>query len=507
VKGLKRIKRGQVLFFLSLLLTVIFSIKFFPLRKLGYQEIPVTTDILDEKNYIWAAKSFLQTGIPAAWSNLDAYQPLKKRENIGFDGLSLTSKNQKPSFDNRGDFDYPITAITEVDVGKGKEQILIVQPFFDHSFFSGIIFGLKTSNNLSNFEKVNPEDYRLIAIYVSIFTGFLIFLLSYLLYGPFVSIISFLIYSSANIYLLVSRYALIENILVPLSLLTILFLLLYKKTLFKRSYQKRLLLILSGISAGLALTTKELGIASVLTGILILLNYKASKKEILHFLISAVLFGSIFYVYAFIVSPKLFFEIFINQVNRGFFGSLNFIHSFYRPHFNGFPLEGWWVFGFICLIFLISDFKKHFEVAAGFVSYLFVFLFFSGLNHPWYSLTLVPYMVIASGVFIYEMLKELSILKIALFFLFPFSSTFYWGYNVFHDQKVNVLIYRIFLLLFLGLITFCFLGKEKRKLHSRSKLKICLSVILFLIVFKVFQWNQYGWTYIIANWGKLPFSF
>lgn len=501
MRDFKRIRRGQVFFFLSLLLIVIFSIKFFPLRKLGYQEIPGTTDILDEKNYIWAAKSFLQTGIPTAWSNLEAYQPLKKRENIGFDGLSLTSKNQKPSFGNRGDFNYPLTAVTEADVGKGKEQILIVQPFFDHSFFSGTIFGLKTPNNLSGFEKVNPEDYRLMAIYVSIFTGFLIFLLSYLLYGPIVSVISFLIYSSVNIYLLVSRYALIENILIPLSLLTILFLTLYKNFFFNRLYQKRLLLILSGISAGLALTTKELGVAVVLAGILILLNYKVSKKEILHFLVPTVFFGSIFYVYALIVSPELFFEIFINQVNRGFFGSLNFIHSFYRPHFNGFPLEGWWAFGFICLTFLISDFKKHLEVAAGFVSYLFIFLFFSGLNHPWYSLTLVPYMVIASGIFIYEMVRELSILKIALFFLFPFSSTFYWGYNVFHDQKVNALVYRVFLLLFLGLITLCFLGKEKRKL------RICISVILFLVVFKVFQWNQYAWTYIIANWGKLPFSF
>ena len=492
----------KIIFLFSLILVIFLSNRYLAYRQLGYREIPKTNDILDEKNYIWAAKSFLQTGIPTAWSNLDAYKEHLNRGDITFKDISIAYKKEKPSLNNTKEFDYPVVAVAEIDVGKGKEHILFVQPFLDHSFLAGLIFGLKTPDKLKSFIDVIPEQYRLAAIYVSIITGILLFLLIYLIdQNPLSAIVSFLIYSTVSVYILVSRYALIENLLIPLTLISLIFLVLFRQKWIKKNYQKKLLLIIAGIAAGLATTFKETGVAVIIAGMVILLLQKISRKEIIFFFLPALAFGSLFYVYALFVSPKLFFNVFFNQIGRGFFGPLNFIYSFYRPHFAGFPLEGWWPFGFIALAFLAKEFKKYQEIIIGFLSYLFVFLFFGGVNYPWYSLVFVPFLIIASAVFIKEMLFRPTAMKMIILFLFPFSSTLYWGYNVFHQYSTNVIIYRASIFIFLVLMTLSFLKKE------RPWLGIVITLILMAVLFKTYQWNLYGFTYLIANWGKLPEQF
>lgn len=486
----------KLIFLFCLILVAFLGQRYFAYKTLGIREIPLTTDILDEKNYIWAAKSFLQTGIPTAWSNLDAYGR-QVRKDFELDGLSIKYQDEAPSLKNIKKFDYPVVTVKEADVGKGPEQLLIVQPFFDHSFVAGLVYGLKTPNNVNSLSDVQPEQYRLVAAYVALATSLFLFILAYLLYGNWAAIITFIIYSTVSVYLLVSRYALIENLLVPLTLLSLIFLVLSKQEWIKKASQKKILWILAGISAGLALTTKELGLAAIIAGFLILLAYKNSWKESLYFLIPAFVFGSFFYLYALFVSPRLFFDIFINQANRGFFGPLNFIYSFYRPHFAGFPLEGWWVFGFIALLFLVRQFEQHRELIISFLSYLVIFLFFGGLNHPWYSLVFVPFMVISSAVFIKEMLFKPTAIKLIIFFLFPFSSTLYWGYNVFHQYLTNVITYRASIFIFLALMI---LSVLKKKIPWSG---IVVTLILLVILWKVYQWNLYGFTYLIANWGKL----
>jgi len=492
----------KIIFLLSLILVIFLSNRYLAYRQLGYREIPETTDILDEKNYIWAAKSFLQTGIPTAWSTLDAYKNNERKGDVEIEGLSINVEGEKPSLSNISKFDYPVAAVVEMDVGKGEEQILFVQPFIDHSFVSGLVFGSNTPNNISSFVDVKPDQYRLMAIYVSILTGLLLFILTYLIDNNLLTaILAFLIYSTVNVYLLVSRYALIENLLIPLTLASLVFLVLVRQKWVTQTYQKRFLWVLSGMSAGLALTTKELGVATVIAGVLILLGDKISRRNILFFFIPALIIGSLFYLYALVVSPRLFFDAFINQVSRGFFGPLNSIYAFYRPHFAGFPLEGWWPFGFICLLFLAEKFQKNREIIIGFLSYLFVFLFFGGLNYPWYSLIFVPFIVIASAIFIKEMLFSPTILKLIIFFLFPFSSSLYWGRHVFHQQSSNILVYRLFIIFFLILIIFTSL---KKKIPG---IKILITLMLLLILWKMCQWNLYGFTYLIANWGDLPQEF
>jgi len=132
------IKKYQKIFFIIFFFLVIFlSKKQFFYRQLGYSSIPFTTDILDEKNYIWAAKSFLQTGIPTAWSNLFTYKKLTNGGSLV--GINIYFEGKRPSFKRIEEIKFPLTAVAEIDVGKGKEHILMVQPFLDHSFLSGVI--------------------------------------------------------------------------------------------------------------------------------------------------------------------------------------------------------------------------------------------------------------------------------------------------------------------------------------------------------------------------------
>lgn len=497
-KILKLLSFKSLVFLFSLVLVIFLSHQYLDHKTLGFREIPETTDILDEKNYVWAAKSFLQTGVPTAWSNLDAYKKNDKKGVIEIENLSLTYDGEKPSLKNVRKFNYPLVAVSEMDVGKGKEQISIVQPFVDHSLFSGLIFGLNTPNDIESFTEVHPEEYREMAVKVSLLTGVLIFLLAYLLYDLLTAIFSFIIYSTVSVYILVSRYALIENLLIPLTLLSFIFIVLYKKPWFPKDYQKKILLILGSLSAGLALAMKEAGIAVVLTGILLLLINKTPFKKILYFLVPAILIGSSFYLYAFFIAPRLFLEVLASNVSRGFFGPLNFVYAFYRPRFAGFPLEGYWIFGFLAILLMTKDLRKNTEILVGFLSYLLVFLFWGGLNYPWYSLVFLPFTIIASGLFIKKLLIEPSPLRLIIFFLFPFSSSLYWGHNVFRSFLSNIILYRIFILAFLFLIVLTFLKKKIPWLRP------VITLILLVILWKVYQWNHYGFEYLIANWRNLP---
>jgi len=138
-----KIKLSLVLALLALVLLAFFSKKLFYFRWIGYELIPPTTNILDEKNYVAAGYSFRKTGIPTAWSNLNSYKKIFDEKKItgviDFNNINLTFNGQEPGLKNRKLFS-PLVYVTNTDVGKGQESILLVQPFLDHSFFSGVFY-------------------------------------------------------------------------------------------------------------------------------------------------------------------------------------------------------------------------------------------------------------------------------------------------------------------------------------------------------------------------------
>lgn len=497
------IKTKIIISSLILIILSFLSYKFYFNKWLGYESIP-TTFIFDEHDYPFVGYSFRQTGIPTGWSTMEIYKELDiQKENsqtIEFNGINITANQNKPSISNKNDFNYPVTAVTDVDIGKGIETIRIVQPFFDHPIFGSWLYSLETKQ-ANSFDDLKPADYRLIALRLSIITGFLIFIFSYLLFNNlFISFVSFIIYSIVPEFILMSRFALLENILIPLSLSCFSIILALKKYKFSSKINNSLLIV-AGILSGLAFLTKESGVFITITALVILIKQKTSIKKIFYYLIPIIILSLVYYGYMYYLSPDLFFKLLFHQANREWFGPLSFFYQIIQPNFSQFPKSGYWLFGLISLFTLsIKNKEKYFDLYLPFAIYLIVFLFMGGLNYSWYYLPFTPFFIIASAVLIKKITFNPNITSLILFYLLIFSSSFYWGYFVFNNQQNNYLVSRVSLLLFI----FIFLIR-KFKLTKFSYL-IWYLFCLF-IFYQIFQWNNQGFQYIISNWGNLPTNF
>jgi hypothetical protein len=201
------------------------------------------------------------------------------------------------------------------------------------------------------------------------------------------------------------------------------------------------------------------------------------------------------------LSPNLFFKLLFDQANRGWFGPLGFLTSMLQPPFERFPKSGYWIFGLISLISLcFKNIKKYFYLFIPFFTYLFIFLFLGGANYPWYYLPFLPFIVIASAVVIYQILKKPNPISLVFFYLLAFCSSFFWGYFVFHQTQNNYLIFRLSLICFTLIFVL-------QKFVKRPITKFIWSFFIVLILFQVCKWNIQGFQYIISNWNNLPTNF
>jgi len=518
-----KIKSSLIFTLLALILLAFFSKKLFYFRWIGYEFYPETRIVLDEKNYVNAGYSFRKTGIPTAWSNLNSYTVPKEKEKdkvVEFNNVSITVNGQEPNLKNRKLFDYPLFYVTNTDIGKGQESILLVQPFLDHPLLSGIFYSLWTKNEPTHFADFAVADFRKGALFLGVLSGLLIFLCAFLLTKKWlVAFLSFFIWSLAPSYVLASRYALIENLLIPLSLLTLIFLIIFQK------YQKKYLwLILAGFTTGLAISNKESGIFIFLMGLIILIKEKISFKKLLFYLIPSLIIGSSFYLYAFWLAPELYTSLFFDQAGRGFFGPLSFLYSSRQISFEGFPLDGFWLWGLILIPLSFFRKEKLSPVLIGFFSYLIIFLFLGGLNYPWYYLPFIPFLVLVSGQELYSLLVKPNLTSLLLFFLLPFSTAIYWGWMVFNKEG-QVALYRLGLIIFL-VAFLCFKLKDVpwQKYNSKFYLKLKPLIKIFqskegiifkliwyvffaVVLFLTFRLSGRGIQYVIASWGHLPEPF
>jgi len=497
-----------IILFLITLSVIFLSSKYYHLKWLGYESIPGTTDILDERNYAFAGYTFRKTGVPTAWTNMDIYKDLadtKKHTNIAFNGLHITSNGQNPNLKNISDFNYPVYTITEIDIGKGKDTVRLVQPFLDHPILGSYLYSLRISNNPQNYSQLQSADYRYISLIASVISGVLIFISAYLIFKNLaISFFSLAIYSTVPIYILSSRYALFENLLIPIYLGSIILLTLYT------SKKLNILLLLIGLLAGLAFNIKETGIFVLIFSIIFLLKEKISFKKLLLVLLPFLILTLIYYGYAFYLSPDLLYQLLFSQANRGFYGSLNFISSIKNLAFHNFPIEGYWLWGFISLITLDMKRRSHYILKLSAVTYILVFIFFGGSNYPWYYLPLVPSFVLASAYQLEQLFVSPTYSRAFLFFFFPFCTSFYWGYSVFHPSSNLINIFRIILLGYFSL-TFSYIYLKKinypLKFINPILLRTLWFLVLIIIIFQVNKWNWQSFLYITANWNQLPNTF
>lgn len=504
----KGIRKTGFLIFILIILFFILKHSFY-LRSIGYDQIPETYIILDERTNVWHGLSIRKTGVPSAWSNLNVYM---KGFGGEIDGLNVKIDGKKPNLANFSTFPKPGVAISEYDFGRGLRHLRFVQPYLDHPPFGALILSSFVNKDIKTFSDLLPADFRRASLWLGALTGILIFFLGWQISkNPFIALISAAIYGSVPTYSLLSRYALLENVLNPLMLIALNLLVLAKPLLEKHIGQKTFLingiLILAGIFSGLTALTKIIGWFMLIVGALLLYYWHINIKRILLFAIPAAMIGLLYFAWGLYLDPKLFIDIvFYQGINRGFVGSLNFLTTLRGIGIINFPFDGWWIGGFLAIL-MLSYKKEYAPIIFTATIYLVMALLLGGANYPWYYMPLIPLMSIATSLLIWRVATQPNFLLVMTFFLVFFSSSFYWGYGVFQADKLSTNymqpfpMYRLMFIFFvLAALGSVFYNRIKFK---NIYLRIWFIFMLF-VVYQLWKWNGQSILFILSHWGKFP---
>lgn len=492
---------GKLLNLLPVILLLFQLYHSFYLRGIGYDQIPETSIVMDERSWVWQGLSIRSSGIPAGWSELQAY-----RKGFGkVDGLNLSYNGIKPNLSNFSTFPKPLISIVEMDYGKGIRQTLLVQPLIEKSPLGGLVLSLWVPSSVKTFTDLSPHDLRKGSLYIAIFTQALIFVLAWQVFkNPWVGLLASTLYGNIPIYLLMSRYALLENVMNPFLLL--MFILLN----FMKDYphKSKFLLIGCGIVAGLATLVKITAWAYVLAAFLLLLYWRIGLKRTSFFLIPAILVGLLYFIWGFYLDPKLFYDIIFSLGTfGGFVGSLNFLTNMVKVNIFHFPFEGWWLMGFISLALLPKQ-KELSSIYCAIIAGLIGALAYVGYNNPWYYIPIIPFSCIAIASFFWKVATRPNLLNTLIFFLGFFSISFFWGFIVYKTPE-NLPYwayqpYNLYRLLFF-FFTLSGIGWSLYQSNYQSKkIKIIWFILMFFAVYYILTWNDRSLFYILSHWGKIP---
>ncbi len=502
-----KIKYKRFLPFIIPFLLIFILFKTGSLRNLSYHLIPESYVILDERANVWAGLGIRQSGIPAAWSILKAYSNVI---NGGTDKFNLTADDKSPSFLNFRNFPKPVRGVVDIEYRVGTIlQTPLMQPWLDHPPLGVLILSSAVSSQVDKFTDLIPEEFRRTSLYLAVITGFLIYLLGWQVFkNPLIALIAVTIYGTGSAFLLLSRYALLENALNPFILLCLNLLVFANYLWLKKKHSKHVktLIIISGIFTGMSALIKLSGWTMLPIGIALLYFWKMGKKNILLFSIPALLIGLLYAVWGLYLGPEIFLNIFKYQaIERSFIGSINFLVTLGHIGIKNFPLDGWWTGGFIALLLLPRK-KEFLPVFVGAVGFLLSALFLGGANYPWYFIPMIPFLVLAAAYLIWQVATELSFKKILVFFLLFFSTSMYWGYGVYEaarevtNYQQPFMIYRLSLVFFL--VAALIRKYVPRFQNKKFKIVWFLAVMSFCLL--MFYLNVRGFRFILTNWGKLP---
>ncbi len=487
---------------INIIITLYLTHIFAQNRQIGHEKIP-DTGIFDERNYVIQGISIRKNGIPIGWSNVYEYETESfKNISTKLEDFYIKVDEEKPKLTNYYKFPKPVISVNQFDFGRGMEHVKIVQPFIDHPPLGGLIYSLGVPKTVSRLDQIKPEQYRKVALYLAVLNSLLIFVLSIQIFkNPWIATLSTATYNSAPSFFFYVRYALLENVLSTISLIMINFLTL--SILFnKKSYSKtaKILAIISGIFAGLSILAKEAGVSFLIAGIIILSRQKNYKKNLILFILFALIPLLGYLLWGNWIAGNFFWKLIIANSQREFLGSLNFINIFTHQWSDKLNLDGWWLWGFISALttsFILKNKLKLELSLIPIISSFLIVLFFAGLSYPWYYFHLIPYLSITSGYILWKMVKYINTNIAVVFYLLPFSSSFYWGHQILKDYP-NKIEYRISVIIISLLLLFNLLPRERIKFAT----KICQIILIFLVIFAI-KWNYQSTLYINANWEKI----
>lgn len=472
------------------------------LRWFGYETIP--TPIIDEFTYVWQGLSLRSTGLPVSYVT-DPYVYKNSKFNsrggniVGFgvesEGslIDLTKFKKDPR---------PVIAVKEINYVKGLEQILFVAPVFEHPPLGGLIYSLGEDKNIKEVEQVEAATFRTNSLIIAIITSVLLFIFLYIItLNSWTALLGVIIYSTVPTYLLATRTAFLENIEPPF-ILTHLILLFFSLQAYKKGLDNILiysLIILSGLLGGLGVLAKEPAAGFLIGSLILIVINKVPKKLTILFLLSSAIPILLYLSWGLLLQKDLFLSVLYANSNKSYFGALKPVTMLEALKFKNFPVDGWWIWGFLSFIFISQNIKQRnilYLIIPLFTHFVTVLLLPSA-NYPWYLISMIPFLAGCSAIAIWQIYENPNIVKAYTFFFIAFSSSYYWGRVALNIQP-SMMHYRWTFIVFTIMLAL-------RLIFQKNKIiGFIWFLFLAILIQKIVTFNQVFFPYLVAHWGNLP---
>lgn len=206
------------------------------LRLNHYDQTPPWRESDDEIHYAWAGLSWMTEGVPKSWSYLSSYPKTESFKAWGADWRIVSPMLEKPPL---------------------------------YSLLSGLTV---LANGEKKFEEVRLSTIRLLPIGLSAITIFLTGMIASTLFSPMTGILAALLYAINPFIVLSNRLSVTENLITPLSLLTLWFF------IKDQGSPKYFYTYVAALCAGLTVLTKQSGIAVIFAFAGLYIYFKHRKK-------------------------------------------------------------------------------------------------------------------------------------------------------------------------------------------------------------------------------------
>jgi len=374
-------KWKQIGFILTLVVILVIGYK---LRLHDYSKIPFPGESTDEYSNSWVGLSLIEFGMPVGISDLSGY--------------------------NKDYYRYVnVDRIHQSVVSFGP--LSLHRPWFDHPPTMGLFTGgFAYLKGARVFEDTTTSTIRKPMILLGTFSILLVSALAFLVAGPWVSILSGIIYATSPILVINSRMIQAENGYLPLFLLTLICLLLFEKQ--KKEYW----LWLAGMFSALCITVKIPGGVAALSGIILLMTQ--NKKYCIHKIKESILFAAIsilgffaFVVYGVAFDLGTFFNILLNNSGRIYgigYNAINDLIIYTKITAQKALTDGWPLFGFLSLWILKAEKKTYYYryLFLPFFIFLVVYLLVGSQPYGWYKIPFFPFLYISLSLLVVDAFRN-----------------------------------------------------------------------------------------------------
>lgn len=427
-------------------LVLIFLLGFL-LRYNNYATWPRHGATFDEFAWTWLGINIIQKGTPISWSRHPQYKDIKI---IKYQGAMFS----------------------------------LVKPYLEHPPLFGIVAGLfAIANGASDMYHVTLTGIRPLALILGVMSIGMIFLLVKENYGFKLALLSSLLYATIPTIVIGSRIVQNENFLIPFWLFC-----LYLLSKYFKNDNKWIRNIAILVSSLMPLAKVPWFVVPI--SLSLILAFKKRWKETFITLLVSFLVFSVFIIFGVYYDKDIFFNLWQFQMARYDLSFTGLLAIFTNPLVvDRYYLDGWIYFGFMSILLLAQDFKKHIFIIFPLLTYLLIFVFAipNEPGHGWYRYPFYPFLVISICIFLKEYFFKNQILTLlfltftglALFQL-TWVPTFGFSYFV---LRAAVIIFS------LSLLTIFF---KSEKLAKSVKILNCTLFILLIVlnVWAVFIYNE-----------------